>query len=170
MPKRRMRPPEPVTPAPRSARRRQSPAPPLPPRVPPRARGDRGFTLLETLVAFAIAAGALAVLFQAIGGSLRAVDHAALVEGAVVRARSHLAAAGTDLSGLSAQGTQVSTGSDGTRYRWRVEIAPGRDATLRRTADLVARLRLTRVTATETWREAGSERSVRLATDLLSVR
>ena len=55
-----------------------------------------GFTLLEVVVALAIAALALVGLFQAGSGGLFAVDTAARAEEAVQRAQSHLAAVGRD--------------------------------------------------------------------------
>jgi len=56
-------------------------------------RAERGFTLLEVLIAFAIAALALALLFRAASDGMLSVRTAGRYEEAVVRARSHLAAA-----------------------------------------------------------------------------
>jgi len=53
-----------------------------------------GFTLLEVVVALAIAAVALVGLFQAGSGGLFAVDTAARAQEAIQRAQSHLAALG----------------------------------------------------------------------------
>ena len=55
-----------------------------------------GFTLLEVVVALAIAGLALVGLFRAGSGGLLAVDTAARAEEAVQRAQSHLAAVGRD--------------------------------------------------------------------------
>ena len=61
-----------------------------------RAAAATGFTLLEVVVALAIAALALVGLFQAGSGGLFAVDTAARAEEAIQRAQSHLAAVGRD--------------------------------------------------------------------------
>ena len=59
-----------------------------------RTSQDSGFTLLEVVVALAIAALAIVGLFQAASGGLLAVNTAGRVEEAVQRAQSHLAAVG----------------------------------------------------------------------------
>lgn len=51
---------------------------------------QRGFTLVETVIAFAILAVTLTALLQAIGSSLRAIDSAALHNRAVLAAQSQL--------------------------------------------------------------------------------
>jgi general secretion pathway protein I len=81
---------------------------------------ERGFTLLEVLVAFIIAALALGVLFEGGLSGLRAAQTAARYQEAVSRARSHLAA-------LSAPGALVPgdlQGDDGGGYHWHVRVAP----------------------------------------------
>ena len=82
-------------------------------------RGD-GFTLLEVVVALAIAALALVGLFQAGSGGLFAVDTAARAEEAVQRAQSHLAAVGRDAALVQGDFTD----DDGGGYRWRLRVRP----------------------------------------------
>ena len=79
-----------------------------------------GFTLLEVLVALAIAGLSLIVLFRAGGDGLVATDTATRAEEAVERAQSHLAALGHDVA--LAQGE--SEGDDGGGYRWRLRVEP----------------------------------------------
>jgi general secretion pathway protein I len=79
-----------------------------------------GFTLLEVVVAVAIAGLALVGLFQAGSGGLFAVDTAARAEEALQRAQSHLAAVGRDAALV--QGDQ--SGDDGGGYRWRLLVEP----------------------------------------------
>ncbi len=62
-----------------------------------------GFTLLEVIVALAIAALALIVLFRAGSDGLFAVDTATRAEEAVERAQSHLAAIGHDVALLQGE-------------------------------------------------------------------
>jgi general secretion pathway protein I len=83
-------------------------------------RGDGGFTLLEVIVAVALAALALVALFQAGSAGLLTVSEATRTEEAVNRAQSHLAAfvgAGTITPGES-------DGDDGDGYRWRLSARP----------------------------------------------
>lgn len=79
-----------------------------------------GFTLLEVVVALAIAALALVGLFQAGSGGLFAVDTAARVQEAVQRAQSHLAAVGRDAALVQGDFTD----DDGGGYRWRLRVRP----------------------------------------------
>jgi general secretion pathway protein I len=83
-------------------------------------RSERGFTLLEAVIAFAIAALALSVMFKAAAGGLVAVSTAGRYEEAVSRAKSHLSAIGRD----GPLQTLTNEGDDGGGYRWRVHILP----------------------------------------------
>ena len=83
-------------------------------------RDARGFTLLEVLVAFVIAALALGVMFQVSGDALTASQRAARYEEALVRARSHLAMA-TDGGSLMPGNWD---GDDGGGYRWHIHVVP----------------------------------------------
>ena len=80
---------------------------------------QRGFTLLEVMVAFAIAAIALAMLFRATISGLGITATANRYEEAVARARSHLAVIG--LGNTLRPGT--TEGSDRGGYHWRVHVA-----------------------------------------------
>src|SRR5260370_42327973 len=71
---------------------------------------ENGFTLLEVIVAFAIAALALVGLFRAGSGGLFAVDTAARAEEAVQRAPSHLAAGGRDAAVVEGEVTGADRG------------------------------------------------------------
>src|SRR5215471_15077006 len=84
------------------------------------ARQSGGFTLLEVVVALAIAAVALVGLFQAGSGGLLAVDTAARAEEAIQRAQSHLAAVGRDAALVQGEFTD----DDGGGYRWRLRVRP----------------------------------------------
>ena len=79
-----------------------------------------GFTLLEVVVALAIAGMALVGLFRAGSAGLFAVDTAARAEEAVQRAQSHLAAVGRDTGLVEGE----FTGDDGDGYRWTLRVSP----------------------------------------------
>jgi general secretion pathway protein I len=81
---------------------------------------EQGFTLLEVLVAVAIAGLALVGLFQAGSGGLFAADTAARAEDAVQRAQSHLAAVGRNADLTQGEFTD----DDGGGYRWRLRVRP----------------------------------------------
>jgi general secretion pathway protein I len=90
-------------------------------RRPARSRpADRGFTLLEVVVALVIAAFALIALFRAGSTGLFAVDVAAQTEEAVERAQSHLAQLARD----GAVAAQDVGGDDGGGFRWHLRIRP----------------------------------------------
>ena len=79
-----------------------------------------GFTLLEVVVALAIAGLALVGLFRAGSGGLFAVDTAAQAEEAVQRAQSHLAAVGRDTALIEGE----FNGDDGGGYHWALRVQP----------------------------------------------
>jgi general secretion pathway protein I len=85
-----------------------------------RPRPAAGFTLLEVIVALAIAGLAFAALFRAGGTGLFAVDTAGRLEEAVARAQSHLAAVGRDAALLQGD----ANGDDGDGYHWWLHVRP----------------------------------------------
>src|SRR5262249_14537405 len=76
-----------------------------------------GFTLLEVVVALAIAAVAVVGLFQAGSGGMLAVDIAAREQEGVQRAQSHLAAVGRDAAVVQGGFTDGDGGGYGGRRR-----------------------------------------------------
>ncbi len=85
-----------------------------------RARpGEAGFTLLEVLVALAIAIPALVLLYRQGAAAMGVTRTAAAYQEAISRAQSRLdALTGTGL----AAGEQA--GDDGGGFRWRTRVAP----------------------------------------------
>jgi general secretion pathway protein I len=83
-------------------------------------RGEAGFTLLEVIVAAAIAALALVALFQTSSTGLLTAGEATRVAEAVDRAQSHLAAIG-DAGTIPPAEIEA---DDGGGYRWRLVARP----------------------------------------------
>jgi general secretion pathway protein I len=83
-------------------------------------RGAAGFTLLEVLVAFVIAALASILVYRAGVSGAAETAVAARYQEATVRAQSRLASLGT----LTPLHAIQSTGDDGGGYHWQIIIAP----------------------------------------------
>jgi len=120
---------------------------------------DRGFTLVEVLVAFLIAAMAMAVLVRATTGAVTSSRVAGRYGEAVTRAQSHLAA----LSAASLADSDRQ-GDEGGGFHWRVQVAAAG------TAHAASQFRaipqgaftLYRVSVTVSWTDGGRSRAVRL--------
>ncbi|GAC1347963.1 MAG: hypothetical protein NVSMB18_34650 [Acetobacteraceae bacterium] len=129
-------------------------------------RDEQGFTLLEIVIALAIASLALAALTQAVSGGLRATRVGADYQEALSRARSHLEQLGTDL--LAGE----RSGDDGGGFQWRVLVRPVAAAQApagggRPGAGTVATLY--GVTVTVGWDTDGGHRDVALTTQRLGL-
>jgi general secretion pathway protein I len=135
-------------------------------------RPDTGFTLLEVLIAFAIAALAIGVLY---GGTVTGLDATAVsakYDEAVSLARSHL-----DQIGHGAPLTvQQTSGADGEGFTWHLRIrqAGSRQMQLNdqdRQNDIKPSIAvLYDVVVTESWKVGGQQRQVTLATRRLDIK
>ncbi len=124
-----------------------------------------GFTLLEVVVALAIAALAIVGLFQAAGGGLLAVNTAGRVEEAVQRAQSHLAGVGRSAALIQGELTD----DDGGGYHWRLRVRPmGTRQTVAPDGNPTGSVTLFDVEVAISWPGRGGERSVVLKTMRLS--
>jgi len=125
--------------------------------------GEAGFTLLEVLIAFIIAALALGLMFDAAIGGLRASETASRYQEGLSLARSHLAS--IVAGGLA--GRELS-GDDGRGFHFTVQIKPAATATLARGPNddpsqaTPPQITLYSVTVTESWQGDGGERQIRL--------
>lgn len=133
-------------------------------------RGERGFTLLEVLVALAIAALALSVLFRTGSDGALSVQTAAGYEEAVSRAKSHLAALNRDTGLLEGE----SEGDDGGGYHWHLRVTPVAASKPPKGAHPVAGERALPLVTLYTvelgisWRAGGKEREFVLRTSRLA--
>lgn len=126
-------------------------------------RRDAGFTLLEVIVATAIAALALVALFQAGSAGLLTVGEATRVEAAVDRAQSHLA----EFADTGAIAPGESEGDDGDGYRWRLTARPIASSPPG-TSETRAPPRLYDIAVTISWGAGRHQRSVVLETERIA--
>jgi general secretion pathway protein I len=120
-----------------------------------RARGEEGFTLIETLIALIIMIGVATMLYRGFSGGLRAANTADSAEEALLVAQSRLAALGIE----SPMGAGEQQGLEGD-VLWRVAVRPYAG-----TGDTTTGPKAFWATVTVTWREKrGARRSLELTT------
>ena len=129
-----------------------------------------GFTLLEVLIAFVIAALALGVLLGSEVNGLHAARAASRYEQAVARARSHLALA-VHASPLVPGEWQ---GDDGGGFNWHLRVTPVASTAVRPVNAVTLRaasrypLTLCAVSIRITWRDGDTPREVRIDTQQIA--
>ena len=115
---------------------------------------QRGFTLLEVLVAFAIAALSLSLLARAAIDGVRSAHNSGRYTEALARARSHLAGVPTPPVAGDFQG------DDGGGFHWHLRVATETRVTTRQNLQIA----LYDVTVAIFWEEDDHKRVVTLAT------
>ncbi|MDY0955952.1 prepilin-type N-terminal cleavage/methylation domain-containing protein [Stenotrophomonas rhizophila] len=118
---------------------------------------QRGYSLLEVIVAFAVLALALTLLLGSLSGASRQIKQADLRSRAVLHAQSLLAVTGV-VEPLQ-EGERSGEWEDG-RYRWQLQVAPYQEP---RTdalpvADTVAGPRLAQLTLQVSWGDTDADR------------
>ena len=137
-----------------------------------RPKSDAGFTLLEVIVAFAISALAVGVLYEGASGGLMATGSAAKTVEALSLAKSHLAAIGHG----DAIAQQESSGTDGDGFDWHLHIRPiaSREMNLsdsdRANDTKETSAVLYDVLVTESWTEGGHAHQIAIGTHRLDMR
>lgn len=121
------------------------------------SRQQRGFTLIEILVAFMILAMSLTVIFRIFSGGLRNVALSEDYARAVLVAESQLAAIG--VSEPLEHG--VTSGEWGARFRWERVVEPYQP--WEQEKELSAPLLAYTVTVNVDWEHAGRTRQVKLS-------
>ena len=132
-----------------------------------RGNGTKGFTLLETLVAFIIVAIGLTVLFRGGLESLTAGTTAARMLEALSRAQSRLA---VSCSGADLQ-AGVRSGDDGSGFAWRTQVTRVVSHLIRPEGDETApatRADLDSVSVTISWGGPRQPRNVTLVTECVT--
>jgi general secretion pathway protein I len=119
---------------------------------------QRGYSLIEVLVAFVILASTLAVLFRVFSAGLRNIDTASDYSQAVVIAESRLAAPG--VAEPLVPGIQQGTVAD--RFAWSRRIRPFDDS--QRQGMSRPTIAAYRIDVAVQWHSYGDDRSVELST------
>lgn len=122
---------------------------------------ERGFTLVETLIAFAILAVTAVALYEAMGTSVRGIATSSRLDEAVLIAEARLA----ELGALDMMPAALDGAVEGTIYRWRV--APVADETSEVPAFSASPLRAQKVKLIVTWPENGRTKEIAIERLLL---
>lgn len=123
---------------------------------------ERGFTLIEALIAFAILAVVLIALYEAMGTGLKSFGRAAEVDEALLVAQSQL----DRLAAMKTITSEPLRGSvKGTPFHWRAVFLP--DAQPEPEHLRVAPVRLHKVRLFVMWRDGGADRQIAIDKMLL---
>ena len=125
---------------------------------------ERGFTLVETLIAFATLAFAAVALYEAMGTSARGVGASSRFDEAVLIAEARMA----EFAALDAMPAALEGAIEGTAYRWRIE--PLAEETPESPELSVSPLRMQRIKLIVAWSEAGRSKEIAVERLLLVAR
>lgn len=128
------------------------------------AHAQRGFTLLEILIAFVVLATSVAVLYRTFSAGLQNVDAVAGYSEAISIAEAKLT--GLGLEKVLEEGEE-SGATDDKRYNWQVAVKPyfPAGAAPEQLGTPAGQQQLLRATVTVTWNERGTQkRTVELST------
>jgi len=121
------------------------------------ARGHRGFTLMEILVAFVVLGAAVGVLYRTFSAGLRNVDAVAGYSEAIAVAEAKLT--GLGLEQPLQEGDESGTTED-RRFSWQIAVRPyippgppGDES-----SGFISPHQLLRATVTVTWNERGDQK------------
>lgn len=125
-----------------------------------RRRAQRGYTLIEIVVAFAILALGLTLLLGTLSGATRQVRDAGLAGRAALHAQSLLAE-----HGEAAQPGNLGGELEDGRYRWKLDVAPWQDPQPARGPAMVDPngARMLRLQLEVAWGEGGPRQRVELS-------
>jgi len=120
-------------------------------------RAQRGYTLIEVIVAFALLALALTLLLGTLTGSTRQLRQADDATRAVLHAQSLMAAQGVD---EPLRPRRVQGNFESNRFRWTLDIKPyvdPRPAPAKGDIETVSQLRLLQLDLSVRWGETPAE-------------
>lgn len=127
-------------------------------------RAQRGYTLIEVIVAFALLALAMTLLLGSLSGAARQVGRAEGLTRASLHAQSLLAQVGV---GEALREGRSQGEFDNGRFHWNLQIAPYADPQNSPVAEAPAELRLLQLDLSMRWGEAVDQqlhwRTLRLA-------
>ncbi|MET0329055.1 MAG: type II secretion system protein [Luteimonas sp.] len=125
------------------------------------ARGQRGYTLIEVIVAFAVLGVALMLLLGTLSNGTRQVRWAADSGRAALHARSLLDGLGLDVPVVPGR---TAGDFEGGRYRWTLEIVPYVDPALPPALVAPSGPQLFEVALVVNWGEAGPRERLQVHT------
>jgi general secretion pathway protein I len=120
-------------------------------------RAEAGFTLIEVLIAFVIAAGGLTALFQLLSGNMAGMSRAEAREHATQIAQSRLA----ELQASPGLAPGHLRGQADRRFSWAASVQPYGPVLTSRQGQAIP---LHALTVTVRWRDGASQQQVSLST------
>jgi general secretion pathway protein I len=128
-------------------------------RASPSPRGQRGYTLIEVVVAFALLAFAMTLLLGSLTNATKQVRSSSDFGRAALHAQSLLDQAG--IGEALAVGRRDGEIDDG-RYRWEINVTPFRDPAAPRQPQILGAPQLLQLELTMRWGKGGPRETLRV--------